>query len=95
VDGFEVDLDELGAARDKVGRLAAELTGPPREVPGAEAFGHERLAKAVNEFAAREQRGLTRLAGEAKSFHHGLSETIRTYRDTDEDSADRFGESDK
>lgn len=95
LDGFEVNLDALSAARDQVGRFAANLTGPPREVPSTDVFGHDRLTKAVNEFAAREKHGRARLAGDAESFRHGLAETIRTYRDTDEGSAGRLGESRK
>jgi hypothetical protein len=79
-DGFTVDLDELGTARDRVGRLAEELTGPPRDVPSAEVFGHGQLAEAVNEFAAREKRGLARLASETESIRKGLAETIKTYQ---------------
>jgi hypothetical protein len=90
-DGFEVNLDALSAARDRVGRLAAELTGPPRDVPSAEVFGHGRLAEAVNEFAAREKRGLTRLTEETESIRHGLAKTIQNYRDTDGGVAGRFG----
>lgn len=91
MDGFEVNLDALSAARDQVGRLAAELTRPPRDVPSAEVFGHDRLAQAVNEFATREKSGRTRLRGEAESFRRRLAATVKTYRDTDEDCAGRFG----
>jgi hypothetical protein len=90
-DGFAVDLDALGTARDRVSRLTEELTGPPREVPSAEAFGHSRLAEAVNEFADQERHGLSRLVGEAESIRHGLAETIKTYQQVDEEGAGRFG----
>ncbi|MGB3438713.1 MAG: hypothetical protein WBA97_08160 [Actinophytocola sp.] len=90
-DGFEVDLGALGAARDQVGRIAAELSEPQRVVPSADVFGHGRLAKAVNEFAAKEEVGVSGLAGEAESIRSRLAETIRTYRDADEDSAGRLG----
>ncbi len=89
-DGFTADLDALGAARDRIGRLTAELTGPPRDVPSAEVFGHGRLGDAVKEFAAREERGLATVAAEADAVRHRLVETIRTYRAADEDGADRF-----
>ena len=91
-DGFTVDLDALAAARDRVGRLAAELAKPSRGVPNAEVFGHEGLHKAVNEFAVREKRGLALLARETESIHQGLAETIKTYQETDEDVAGRFRE---
>lgn len=90
-DGFEVDLGALGAARDQVGRFATELTEPRHAVPGADVFGHGRLAKAVNEFATQEKSGIARLAGEAESIRGKLAETIKTYRDADEDSAGRLG----
>ena len=90
MDGFEVDLGALTAARDRIGRLAEELTEPPRDVPSAEVFGHDRLAEAVNEFAAREKHGLARLTGEAESYRHGLAETIKNYRDAEEHSTSRF-----
>jgi len=90
-DGFTVDLDALGAARDRVGRLAADLTEPPPAVPGVEVFGHGRLTEAAEEFAAREKHGRERLAGEAESIRRGLAETIETYRQADEDGAGRFG----
>jgi hypothetical protein len=89
--GFSVDLGALGAVRDRVGRVAEELTGMPRDVPSAEAFGHDRLAKAVDEFADHEKRGLARLAGEADSIRERLAETIKVYRKVDEDGAGRFG----
>ena len=89
-EGFAADLDALGAVRDRIGRLTAELTGPPRDVPGADAFGHGRLSAAVAEFAAREQRGLASVVGEADSVRHGLAETIRAYRTADEDALGRF-----
>lgn len=89
-DGFTVDPDALRGARDRIGRLAAELTGPPRDVPSAEDFGHDRLALAVNAFAASEKRGLSLLAKEAETIRHGLSETIETYQRTDEDGAGWF-----
>lgn len=90
-DGFTVNLVALGAARDRVGRLAAELTGPPRDTPDTEVFGHGRLAEAVNQFAVREKRSLAELTGETESIRRGLTETIKTYRDTDQDGASRFG----
>ena len=90
-DGFEVDLGALGAARDQVSRFAAELSEPRRSVPSADVFGHDRLAEAVNEFAAKEKVGMARLAGEAESIRSRLAETIRTYRAADEDSAGRLG----
>jgi hypothetical protein len=90
-DGFEVDLGALSAAREQVGRLAEELAEPPRDVPSVEAFGHDRLAEAVNEFVAREERGLASLTGEAESIHQRLAETIKTYREMDEGVAGRFG----
>jgi hypothetical protein len=90
-DGFTVDLGALAAARDRVGRLAVELTGPTRDVPSAEAFGHGRLAEAVTEFATREKRSMASLNGEVESTRHRLVETIKVYRDTDEDVARQFG----
>jgi hypothetical protein len=48
------------------------------------------LAEAVGEFAGREKRGLTWLAGEAESIRRGLAETIKTYQTADEDGARRF-----
>lgn len=89
-EGFAADLDALGAARDRIGRLTEELTGPPRDVPGADVFGHGRLTDAVKEFAAREQRGLALVVGEADAVRRRLAETIRAYRAADEDGADRF-----
>ncbi len=89
-EGFAVDLDALGVARDRVDRLAGELAGPGRDVPGAEVFGHGRLAEAVREFAAQERRGLARLTGEAESIRDRLAETVRSYRKGDEDVAGRF-----
>jgi hypothetical protein len=90
-DGFRVDLDALGAVRDRVDRLAGELAGPSRDVPGADVFGHGRLAEAINEFAAQEERGRARLTAEAESIRDRLAETVRTYQRGDEDGADRFG----
>jgi hypothetical protein len=90
--GFTVDLHALGAVRDKVGRLADHLTGPPRDVPDAEAFGHARMTKAVDEFATRETRSMAQLAGEAVSIRRRLGETIKTYRQADDNAAGRFGE---
>jgi len=89
-DGFTVDHEALGAARDRIGRLAEELTVPPRDVPSAEVIGHDRLNQAVNEFAVRERRGLALLAGEAEAVRDGLAETIKAYRRTDEDGAGLF-----
>jgi hypothetical protein len=89
-DGFTVDLDALVAARDRVGRLAAELINPP-DVPRAEAFGHDRLAEAVDEFSARGQRRLAWLANEAASIQHRLDETLKAYRKMDRDNAGWFG----
>lgn len=89
--GFTVDLDALGAARDRVGRLAEQLAGPPRDIPETDVFGHVRLAEAVNEFADRERRGVAQLAGEARSIRHRLAETIKTYQKADRDGAGRFG----
>jgi hypothetical protein len=89
-DGFTVDLGALSAAHDRVGRLTAELVQPPRDAPGAEVFGHDRLHNAVSEFAVQEKRGLAMLASEAESTRHGLAETIKTYRKTEEAAADRF-----
>ena len=90
--GFSVDLGALGAVSDRIGRLAEELTGLPRDVPKAEVFGHGRLAEAASEFATREKRGLARLASEAESIRQGLAETIKTYQKVDEDGAGRFGD---
>lgn len=89
-DGFTVDLDVLRTARDRVDRLAKDLMGPSRDVPNAEVFGHTQLAEAVTVFAAREERGLEGLAGEAQSIERGLSETINSYQKMDKDSAARF-----
>lgn len=89
-DGFAVDLGVLRGARDRIGRLAEELAGPPRDVPGAGVLGHAALAEAVTRFADREERGLALLTSEAESCRHGLTETIRTYQKADEDGADLF-----
>ena len=89
-EGFAADLDALGAARDRIGRLTAELTVPPRDVPGADVFGHGELGEAVKEFAAREERGLASVVGEADAVRHRLAETIKAYRAADEDGAARF-----
>lgn len=93
-DGFAVDLGALGWARDRVGRLADDLSTPRRDVteelPRHTVFGHDRLAEAVREFAPRERSGLALLAGEAESIRHGLTETIRTYQKADEAAAQRF-----
>ncbi|TDV51089.1 hypothetical protein [Actinophytocola oryzae] len=89
-DGFEVDLDALDAAREQVGRLVEELNGPPRDVPSAETFGHDRLAEAVTEFADREKPGIATLTDETMALHRGLTEVVRAYRDEDEDGAGRF-----
>jgi len=89
-DGFTADLDALGAVRDRIGRLTDELTGPPRELPDAAVFGHDRLSAAVSTFADREKDGLAALAEEAESIRDGLAETIKAYRAADEDSAGRF-----
>lgn len=91
-DGFGVDPEALSAARDRIGRLAAELAEPPRDAPSADAVGHERLHGAVTEFAEREKRGLAILSHELESIRHRLAETIRTYRERDEDAAGRFGD---
>jgi hypothetical protein len=88
--GFTVDLEALGAARDRVGRLAEELHGPPREVPNAGVFGHRRLAEAVDEFTAREERARACLTSEAESIRDELAETIKAYKKVDEDGAGRF-----
>jgi hypothetical protein len=89
-DGFTVDHEALGAARDRIGRLAEELAVPPRDVPSADVIGHDRLNEAVNEFADREKRGLALLAGEAEAVRHELAETIKAYRRADEDGAGLF-----
>jgi hypothetical protein len=89
-DGFTADLDALGAARDRIGRLTDELAGPPRELPDAAVFGHDRLRAAVGTFADREKDGLASLAEEAESIRDGLAETIKVYRAADEDGAGRF-----
>jgi hypothetical protein len=91
-DGFSVDLDALGAARDRVGRFAEELSGPPRDIPNTDVFGHDRLAEAVKEFADREKHGLAQVAGEAESIRDGLAETIKIYRKADDDGVGRIGE---
>jgi DNA-binding ferritin-like protein len=90
-DGFAVDLDELGAARDRIGRLAEELNGPPRETPSDDAFGHHPLAKAVNKFSDQEKESMARLVKEAESIRHELTETIKTYRKADDDTAGQLG----
>ncbi|MCT2582645.1 type VII secretion target [Actinophytocola gossypii] len=90
-DGFTVDLDALGAAGARAGRLADELTASPATFRGVEVFGHRRLSEAVTEFAERERRERARLAGVAESLRHRLVETVRTYRRADEDGAGRFG----
>ena len=89
-DGFTVDLGALGAARDRIGRLADELTAPPRDVPSGEVFGHSRLAEAVGTFTPQEKRGVAWLAAEAESIRHGLAETVKVYRQADEAAARRF-----
>ncbi|MBP2330428.1 hypothetical protein JOF56_010813 [Kibdelosporangium banguiense] len=89
-DGFAVDLEALSAVRDRVGRLAGELAGPPREVPGADVFGHGRLAEAVDRFAAEEKLGLGRLTAEAEAIRDRLADTVRAYQQGDESGADRF-----
>jgi hypothetical protein len=89
-DGFAVDLDALSAVGDRVDRLAGELAGPSREVPGAGVFGHGRLAEAINEFAAKEKLGRARLTADAESIRDRLAETVRTYHKGDEDGAGRF-----
>jgi hypothetical protein len=89
-DGFAVDLDALSAVRDRVGRLAGELAGPSCEVPGADVFGHGRLAEAITRFAAEEELGRARLTAEAESIRDRLAETVKTYHKGDEDGADRF-----
>jgi len=91
-DGFGVDLGALSAAHDRMERLAAELAKPLRDVPSAVAVGHERLHSAVTDFADRERRGLAMLSDEAESIRYRLAETIRTYRERDEDAAGRFGD---
>jgi hypothetical protein len=90
-DGFAVDLDALGAARDRVSRLAGELAAPSCDVPSADVFGHGRLAEAINEFTAQEKLGLARLTAEAESIRDGLAETVKLYQKVDEDGAGRFG----
>jgi hypothetical protein len=90
-EGFAADLEVLGAARDRLGRLTDELAASPaREVPGSDAFGHAGLADAVREFADGEQRGLALLAGEAEGIRHRLAETIEDYRKADDDGAALF-----
>lgn len=91
-DGFTVDPGALGAARDRVDKLAEELTEPrPREAPNAAVFGHGALADAVSEFVDREKRGLSRLADDAAAISDGLTDTINAYIDADDDGASRFG----
>jgi hypothetical protein len=89
-DGFAVDLDALDVVRDRVDRLAGELAGPPRDVPGADVFGHGRLAEAISKFAAQEKLGLARLTAEAESIRDRLAETVKIYKKGDEDGAGRF-----
>lgn len=89
-DGFTVDLDALGAAHDRVGRLAAELTGSPRDTPDADAFGHRGLAEAVHAFAGQGKRELAELADETEAIRAGLAESAERYRRADEDGADLF-----
>ena len=89
-DGFTVDLDALGAARDRIGRLTDELTGPSRDVPDAAVFGHDRLGAAVGAFAGKEKDGLAMLAEETERLRAGLAETIKAYRVADEDGAGWF-----
>ncbi|WP_460396448.1 hypothetical protein [Actinophytocola sediminis] len=91
-DGFAVDLEALGVLRDRVAVVAEELTEQPtQEAPRAETFGHRRLTEAVNEFATQEQRGRSQLASEAESIRHRLAETIKTYRQADDEGVSRFG----
>jgi hypothetical protein len=88
-DGFTVNLDALGAARDRLVGWSV-LTGLPREVPNAGVFGHRRLAEAVNEFTAREERARACLTSEAESIRNDLAETVKAYKKGDEDGAGRF-----
>lgn len=89
-DGFTVDLDALGAAHERIGRLAGELTGPPHDLPGADAFGHRGLAEAVHSFARQEKRDLAELTGETESIRRGLAESVECYRRAEEDSVGLF-----
>ena len=89
-DGFTADLDALGAVRERIGRLTDELAGPPRDLPDAEVFGHDRLHAAVGTFADKEKDGLAAIAEETDALRAGLTETIRVYRAADEDGAGRF-----
>lgn len=90
-EGFQVDLEALSAARDRVGRLADELGRlPDRDVPVAKSFGHTGLADAVEEFADREKRGQDQAAGETESIRRRLAETIDAYREADDTGARRF-----
>ncbi|MCE7001805.1 hypothetical protein LWC34_02960 [Kibdelosporangium philippinense] len=89
-DGFAVDLEALNAAGDRVGRLAGDLAEPSHEVPSASVFGHDRLADAIDKFAAQEEDSRTRLTAEVESIRDRLAETVRSYRQADEDGAERF-----
>lgn len=89
-DGFQVDLDALGAAGDRVRRLAEELSGTFRDIPSATVFGHDQLDEAANKFEAQGQRGAAQLASETESIRRRLAETIEAYRKADEDGASRL-----
>lgn len=89
-EGFAVDLGALGAVRNRVGSLAEQLAGPPRDISTPEVFGHTRLAEAVKVFAAQENRGLAWLTGDMESIRDTLAETIKSYQKLDERGAGWF-----
>lgn len=92
-EGFQVDLEALRAARDRVGRLADELGQlPHRDVPVAAVFGHDGLAGAVEEFAEREKRGQGQATGETESIRRRLAETIDAYGEADDAGVRRIRE---
>jgi hypothetical protein len=89
-DGFFVDPDALSVARAGVGRLVGELREFAGVGPASDVFGHERLARAVDEFHERWRGGVRALAAEGESLHRRLGETIAEYRRIDEDVAGVF-----
>ena len=93
LEGFQVDLEALRAARDRVGRLADELGQlPHRDVPVAKSFGHTGMADAVEKFADREKRGQDQAAGETESIRRRLAETIDAYGEADDAGVRRIRE---
>lgn len=89
-DGFAVDLAALHAAADGIRKTVAQVavggTGPI----GA-AAGHEGLARALDGFLDRWQRGVHALTEDGRALADHLAADERAYRAIDQAGSSRIG----